>query len=53
MTPTSFVLSGPAGTVVADGIATGYADAADLFAAPDIDAVIRTEPSVGAYDQII
>ena len=33
MTPTSFVLSGPAGTVVADGIATGYADAADAAAA--------------------
>jgi isochorismate synthase len=33
VTPTSFVLSGPAGTVVADGIATGYADAADAAAA--------------------
>ena len=33
MTPTSFVLSGSAGTVVADGIATGYADAADAAAA--------------------
>ena len=30
---TSFVLSGPAGTVVADGIRTGYGDAAAAAAA--------------------